>query len=99
MDEFKEWALGIIEQSADPPKLLVDLLDFQGPVSHIYGIIGFVPRWPFPPAAKAAVASIAKHRGRASDYAAAPVPDLEEAKATFPQVYARFREAFPVLVL
>lgn len=95
MSEFKQWVLSAIERTSEPPMVLIDLLDFSGPLAKIYEPIGFVPHWPFAESAKTALVGIAFRRGTAPVDGPLTSTEAEASLNRFPQVESRFREMFP----
>jgi hypothetical protein len=99
LDEFHQWIVQVLDQNSDVPTLLVDLLDFQGPLAKIYGVIGFTPSWPYPKDAKTALLAIAYRRGTPPVDCQIGSTESEAKLARYPQVETRFKELFPFVRL
>jgi len=99
MEEFHQWAAGVLEQNSEDMDLLLGLVDFTGPPAKIYGVIGFVPDWPFNAGAKAALLAIAYRRGTPPVDAGMGPSEAAAKSLHYPEVETRFREAFPFVSL
>ncbi|MBP7867409.1 MAG: hypothetical protein KA419_15865 [Acidobacteria bacterium] len=95
LNEFHRWVESVLVMSSEVSPLLVDLLDFNGPMTRIFKVIGFVPDWPFPIEAKAALLAIAYQRGTPPEDCKISSTEAEEIRNRFPQVETRFKEMFP----
>ena len=95
LNEFHRWVENVLERSSEVSTLLVDLLEFDGPLAKIFNIIGFTPDWSFEQDAKVVLVAIAYRRGMPPLECKMSSEHAEEQRTRFPQVEDQFREMFP----
>jgi hypothetical protein len=95
--ELQAWADHVLVAADSYPLYIVDLSTFDEPLSHIFRVIGFVPRSGLSDTEEDALIGITYMRGRQPFE---PTPTREEALAALAghsHVLARFRETFPFI--
>ncbi|HEV2454150.1 MAG TPA: hypothetical protein VGY98_07805 [Verrucomicrobiae bacterium] len=95
--ELRTWTDHIFASTDSQPKYLIDLCTFDGLLSHIFGVIGFVPHCDLSESEKDALVGIAYVRGHSRFE---PEPTREQALSSLrrhPEVLARFRMTFPFI--
>ncbi len=98
IEGMHQWILRLLENPGNPlPAYLIDLLDFEAPLSHIFKVIGFVPHWPFSEDAKDALYGIAFKRGRQPYDCPLTREQAIQKLNQYPEVELRFRTEFPFL--
>lgn len=98
LKEMQQWILKLLQEpDSSPPTYLIDLLDFDSPLAHIFKVIGFVPHWPFSEEARLALYGIAFKRGRQPYDCPLSREEAIQILAQFPEVESTFRAEFPFL--
>src|SRR3974390_3484047 len=97
--EIRAWADHVLVSAERYPLYVVDLSTFEGPLNHIYQIVGFAPHSGLSDKERDALVGIGFLRGRQQFE---PEPTGEQALAALaahPQVLARFRDTLPCIAV
>lgn len=97
IEEMKQWVTNLLAAEQDTPLYLIDLLDFKGPLSDIFKVVGFVPHWPFGEDAELALYGIAFKRGRQPYDCPLNREEALQKLAQYPQVESAYRSEFPFI--
>ena len=97
--ELHEWARKNVEECDAPPRYLTELINFDGPLFHIYELIGFAPHWTHTDEETLAIAGVAFKRERQPfDHPVIRQEALRELERN-PEIGERFHSEFPFLTV
>lgn len=99
IEEMHRWAQLMIEQLAEPPFYLFELMEFTGPLAHIDHLIDFQPQSELNPNDEKALAGIADCRGIKRFEQTPTKQQAAKALAQSPQILNRFKAQFPFISL
>lgn len=95
--ELRKWAEYILLSGDEYPPYILDLVDFQGPLSHLFRVLGFAPSGGLRNLERKALHGIAYARGKQLWEEVVPQDVALAALRRCPGVVEMFRSTFPYL--
>lgn len=97
-EEFRRWAATVVSEIENPPAYFFDLIDFQGHLKDIPGVLGFTPEWEPSTEELLAMYGLAYLRG-VKPFEAQEQGRCLHALRTHPDIHAHFTSMFPHIVV